>query len=278
MRVRVWLDVSKPLRKGFLLRRPKEEDLWVNFRYERLSEFCYACGIISHTVNECKEKRSFDAKNWLFDGRLRAENVVLDTIQYGTKPLPVLVYPEKKLRVNHGDDGGACSSGEGLRVAQAAQNIPKKSLANLERRVDERIMVWREPQEEATLHAETNVVVGLSGKAPREEDPSLSGPIGPVLPIVTPSFKTHLFGEERLSSVFSKALNLKRKLSDCSEEEDEAKKPRRIANGENGITKRARWLLGHLAKGALRAAGAEWAGKGEIVEIDRVGNWGRTGR
>lgn len=33
-----------------------------------------------------------------FDGSLRAQNVEIDTIQYGTNPISKLVYPEKKLR------------------------------------------------------------------------------------------------------------------------------------------------------------------------------------
>lgn len=204
--------------------------------------------------------------------------------------------------MNLGGDGGACSSGDGLRVEQAAQNIPKESLVNQERRVEERIVVRREPQEEATLHAETNAVVGLSGMAPREEDPFLTGSVGPILPIVTPSSETHLvsgpsstivgpqyyveepdspregksissligspllrglrsetgftskFGEEGLSSVFSKALNLKRKLSDCSEEEDEAKKPRRIAEGEDGSSEKGKMASGSIRKGGTSSS------------------------
>lgn len=42
--VRVWIDVTKPLKKGFFLKRVDEEDLWVKFRYERLSAYCYGCG------------------------------------------------------------------------------------------------------------------------------------------------------------------------------------------------------------------------------------------
>lgn len=64
MRVRIWVDISKPLKKGFFLRRVKEEDSWVRFKYERLLDFCYGCGMVGHAVNECKGKRSFDAKTW----------------------------------------------------------------------------------------------------------------------------------------------------------------------------------------------------------------------
>ncbi|KAF7153435.1 hypothetical protein RHSIM_Rhsim01G0139400 [Rhododendron simsii] len=98
MRVRIWVDITKPLKKGFFLRRAKEEDIWIGFKYERLSDFCYGCGRVGHPVNECKEKRNLVAKNWSYDGSLRAEHAVVETIQYGDKPLPKLVYPEPKRR------------------------------------------------------------------------------------------------------------------------------------------------------------------------------------
>lgn len=115
MRVRIWVDVSKPLKKGFFLRRAKEEDIWIRFKYKRLSDFCYGCGMVGHSVNECKEKRNLDAKKWGYDGSLRADHAVVDTIQYGDKPLPKLVYPEAKRRTEV-EEGGACTGSSGGRV------------------------------------------------------------------------------------------------------------------------------------------------------------------
>ncbi|KAG5544352.1 hypothetical protein RHGRI_016938 [Rhododendron griersonianum] len=108
MRVRIWVDISKPLKKGFFLRKAKEKDSWVRFRYERLSDFCYGCGMVGHVANECKDKRSFDAKTWDFDGSLRADYAVVETINYGDNPLSKLVYPEPT-RHQQEEDGGDAS-------------------------------------------------------------------------------------------------------------------------------------------------------------------------
>ncbi|KAE9445306.1 hypothetical protein C3L33_22796, partial [Rhododendron williamsianum] len=163
LRIRVWLDVSKPLKKGFFLRRPKEDDLWVKFKYERLSDFCYGCGKISHTVNDCKERCSFAAKDWVYDGGIRAEFAVVETIQYGDQPRPRLVYPERKNSGSSMDEGGACSGVEKERVYQSSQNIPVDDLVeNQGSRVVDCNSARTNPLGSATLQAGSNSVDGLS--------------------------------------------------------------------------------------------------------------------
>ncbi|KAF7138348.1 hypothetical protein RHSIM_Rhsim07G0162600 [Rhododendron simsii] len=177
LRIRVWLDVSKPLKKGFFLRRPKEDDLWVKFKYERLSDFCYGCGRISHTVKECKERCSFAAKDWVYDGGIRAESAVIDTIQYGDKPLPKLVYPERKNRVVTVDDGGACSGAEGERVNQSGQNFPMDDLVvNQGSRVVECNSARTNLLGSATLQARSPLVESLSGSSSSSGNPCDCGP------------------------------------------------------------------------------------------------------
>lgn len=53
LRVRVSVNVSKPLSRGrkVLIGQGKEE--WVSFKYEKLPNFCYWCGLVSHDVKEC---------------------------------------------------------------------------------------------------------------------------------------------------------------------------------------------------------------------------------
>ena len=54
MRLRVCLDTSKPLRRGARVRLGLEGGVvWVDFKYERLPEFCFICGILGHCVRDC---------------------------------------------------------------------------------------------------------------------------------------------------------------------------------------------------------------------------------
>ena len=53
MRVRVELDITKPLSRGRRVRFGPDSDGWVSFRYERLPVFCYWCGILTHDAKEC---------------------------------------------------------------------------------------------------------------------------------------------------------------------------------------------------------------------------------
>lgn len=50
MRVRVAMDIRKPLVRKMKLKREGNGDwFWVNFRYERLPTFCFYCGFMGHS-------------------------------------------------------------------------------------------------------------------------------------------------------------------------------------------------------------------------------------
>lgn len=55
MRVRVCLDVSKPLLRGKQLSLGSTRHYWVRFFYEHLLEFYYMCGWIGHQQRDCKQ-------------------------------------------------------------------------------------------------------------------------------------------------------------------------------------------------------------------------------
>ena len=55
--VRVKIDVTKRLVRGKKISSEGGEPKWVNFRYERLPNFCYRCGLLSHSLKECSEGR-----------------------------------------------------------------------------------------------------------------------------------------------------------------------------------------------------------------------------
>ncbi|TXG51384.1 hypothetical protein EZV62_023908 [Acer yangbiense] len=56
IRVKVRIDISKPLKRCLRLKLGNNEEItMVSLKYERLLEFCYACGRISHGIMECQD-------------------------------------------------------------------------------------------------------------------------------------------------------------------------------------------------------------------------------
>ncbi|XP_042988686.1 uncharacterized protein LOC122316216 [Carya illinoinensis] len=56
LRVRVSLDIRKPLLRGTRFSMGFEDSCWVRFSYERLSTFCFYCGCLGHGDRECERK------------------------------------------------------------------------------------------------------------------------------------------------------------------------------------------------------------------------------
>ncbi|KAL8556060.1 hypothetical protein ACS0TY_003750 [Phlomoides rotata] len=53
IRIKVRVDYRRPLRRGILLELKENNQVWVDFKYERLPYFCYLCGILGHMRREC---------------------------------------------------------------------------------------------------------------------------------------------------------------------------------------------------------------------------------
>nr|POE78263.1 uncharacterized protein CFP56_51501 [Quercus suber] len=67
LRIRISLDISKPLPRCCKLRKEGKFVGWVGLKYERLPNFCYWCGRVSHSERDCEM--------WLHNkGRLRKED------------------------------------------------------------------------------------------------------------------------------------------------------------------------------------------------------------
>ncbi|KAI8022776.1 hypothetical protein LOK49_LG03G00471 [Camellia lanceoleosa] len=59
LRLRVEMDVTKPLPLGFFLQANSSSpdtvhEVWVSYKYEKLDEFCYDCGRLGHNNTLCK--------------------------------------------------------------------------------------------------------------------------------------------------------------------------------------------------------------------------------
>jgi hypothetical protein len=53
MRIRVKVNINKPLCRGRKIGLANGKDSWVAFRYERLPNYCYWCGLLTHGEKDC---------------------------------------------------------------------------------------------------------------------------------------------------------------------------------------------------------------------------------
>ncbi|KAM6586913.1 hypothetical protein CsatA_009518 [Cannabis sativa] len=53
MRIRVTIDLSKPLKRRMRLRKLDEEWFWITFKYENVPTFCFICGMLGHSERYC---------------------------------------------------------------------------------------------------------------------------------------------------------------------------------------------------------------------------------
>ncbi|KAK2657081.1 hypothetical protein Ddye_010133 [Dipteronia dyeriana] len=68
MRVKVQIDITKPLKRWLRLKLDKSDDIVaVGLKYERLPEFCYACGKIGYGIKECLDK---EARTEALEGKI----------------------------------------------------------------------------------------------------------------------------------------------------------------------------------------------------------------
>lgn len=56
MRLRVRLDVRKPLKRKKKIVKKDKSEVVVHCKYEKLGDFCFLCGLLTHTERFCKRK------------------------------------------------------------------------------------------------------------------------------------------------------------------------------------------------------------------------------
>lgn len=72
LRVRTMVNLQKPLSHGFWIKRNSSQSTWVEFKYERLSDFCYRCGRIEHEEKSCSYLVAMIGRGRVYGKWLRA--------------------------------------------------------------------------------------------------------------------------------------------------------------------------------------------------------------
>ncbi|XP_016727842.1 uncharacterized protein [Gossypium hirsutum] len=58
MRIRINIDINKPLQRVVYFTNHGGEEFVCSIRYEKLPRFCYICGLIGHTTQKCKAQKN----------------------------------------------------------------------------------------------------------------------------------------------------------------------------------------------------------------------------
>jgi hypothetical protein len=78
MRIRVSIDITKPLCRGRMAMLEKGREVWISFKYERLPNFCYWCGHVTHSDKDCpywlRNQETLQLEDQQFGPWLRASN------------------------------------------------------------------------------------------------------------------------------------------------------------------------------------------------------------
>ncbi|XP_050212839.1 uncharacterized protein LOC126664483 isoform X2 [Mercurialis annua] len=116
MRVRVTVDITKPLKRGLKVKVNSEGAIVMALlRYERLPEFCFKCGIIGHPLLECDVNLNSKVNVYKYNELIRAG------------PIGVLRNKGKKPRSNANSDDGGSDGGAGsatqMKITEQAAEI-----------------------------------------------------------------------------------------------------------------------------------------------------------
>lgn len=57
MRALVEVNIQTPLSTGCWVPRKDRPRIWVGFKYEKLHDLCFKCGVLGHEQKDCKKER-----------------------------------------------------------------------------------------------------------------------------------------------------------------------------------------------------------------------------
>ena len=208
LRVRVSIDVNKPLSRGRKIWENGVVTGWASFRYERLPNFCYWCGSLMHEDRDCdfwlgmKDKVSFDKKQ--FGPWMRAEmdlpsrkpwraGVGSEQAEHfqPRSPKPPTVLNDTMSGVS-GEEAGiplfeTVQPEKAIRVGESESVLHAKSLFENSKNFDETLQMidselgltedFVAPPKAVSLEGAFNEESSLPKKSPAEKDPGAATPV-----------------------------------------------------------------------------------------------------
>ncbi|KAM1406714.1 hypothetical protein ACFXTH_001361 [Malus domestica] len=147
LRVRILINADKPLISGCWLNRENNRDTWVEFRYERLQDFCYRCGRLNHVNLEC----SFEAHKGgeAGFGEWTKALPIRDVVE-ATRPLSVGAGIRRRAGAVRED-----SSSSSYSKSQASDSAGNQPHGMKARRVDQRDDIGSFPRDRKKWHRKT---------------------------------------------------------------------------------------------------------------------------
>ncbi|XP_050212901.1 uncharacterized protein LOC126664516 [Mercurialis annua] len=159
-RARVLLDVSKPIIRGTKVINPLGEQCWIPFKYERLQNFCYWCGMLDHLVADCEEKpEETEVSDWPYGPGLRAtprKKILMGNRQNIRATANGL--EEQSHSASHSDNGDNPSS--------ARRNLNLDKVVGTDMLAKENVRVQ---QVDAVLHGHGSDILQTSGEQVERE-------------------------------------------------------------------------------------------------------------
>nr|POF05736.1 uncharacterized protein CFP56_32989 [Quercus suber] len=74
MWIRVDIPIDKPLRRGENFVNPEGDKYWVTFKYERIPNFYFLCGVLGHDEKHCFGFQGKSEDHWQYGDWLCASN------------------------------------------------------------------------------------------------------------------------------------------------------------------------------------------------------------
>lgn len=64
LRFKVDIEVGKPVPAGYFIGRKGDDESWVQFKFERLGDFCYKCRMLDHVTGRCSFAKPATITSW----------------------------------------------------------------------------------------------------------------------------------------------------------------------------------------------------------------------